>query len=62
MRPFRSRVMAAIVFTILVLGMLGSIANAADIPTRTAFPEDPWDSAGGPASDFPDDPWPGLTP
>jgi hypothetical protein len=41
--------------------MLGSTANAADIPTRTAWPEDPWDSAG-PPSDFPDDPWPGLTP
>ena len=62
MRPFRSRVMAAIVFAILVLGLLGSVANAADIPTPTAFPEDPWDPAAVPASDVPQDPSPGLTP
>ena len=40
MRPFRSRVMAAIVFAILVLGLLGTVASAAPIPS--AFPEDPW--------------------
>ena len=61
MRPFRSRVMAAIVFAILVLGLLGTVANAVDIPTVNAFPEDPWDGAGRPA-DIPEDPWPGLTP
>jgi len=54
--------MAAIVFAILVLGLLGSVANAADIPTPTAFPEDPWDPAAVPASDVPQDPSPGLTP
>ena len=42
MRPFRSRVMAAIVFAILVLGLLGTAARAADIPDTNAFPEDPW--------------------
>lgn len=46
MRPFRSRVMAAIVLAILMLGLLGSVANAADIPSDS----------------FPEDPWPGLTP
>jgi len=54
--------MAAIVFAILLLGLLGTVANAADIPTRTAFPEDPWDSAGVAPTDFPEDPWPGFTP
>jgi len=53
--------MAAIVFAILVLGLLGTVANAVDIPTVNAFPEDPWDGAGRPA-DIPEDPWPGLTP
>ena len=62
MRPFRSRVMAAIVFAILLLGLVGTVANAADIPSRTAFPEDPWDSAGVAPTDFPEDPWPGFTP
>jgi len=73
MRPFRSRAMAAIVFAILLLGLLGSVANAADIPPRTIFPEDPWDGASVPAFPedpwdaasipvFPEDPWPGLTP
>lgn len=41
MRPFRSRVMAAIVLAILMLGLLGSVATAAEIPT-SSFPEDPW--------------------
>jgi len=40
MRPFRSRVLAAIVLAILMLGLVGSVANAAD-PT-SSFPEDPW--------------------
>jgi hypothetical protein len=61
MRPFRSRVIAAIVLAILVLGLLGTVANAVDIPAANAFPEDPWDGAGRP-TDFPEDPWPGLTP
>ena len=62
MRPFRSRVMAAIVFAILVLGLLGTAANAAGIPDRNIFPEDPWDCARVGHPDFPEDPWPGLTP
>ena len=41
MRPFRSRVVAAIVLAILMLGLLGSVANAGHIPT-SSFPEDPW--------------------
>jgi hypothetical protein len=57
MRPFRSRVVAAIVLAILMLGSLGSLANAADIPT-TSFPEDPWPSLCIPMSGFPEDPWP----
>ena len=61
MRPFRSRVMAAIVFAILVLGLLGTVANAVDIPSANSFPEDPWDGAGQPTG-FPEDPWLGLTP
>jgi hypothetical protein len=62
MRPFRSRVMAAIVFAILVLGLLGTAARAADIPDPNAFPEDPWDGPSAPPSAFPEDPWPGLIP
>jgi hypothetical protein len=46
MRPFRSRVMAALVLAILMLGLLGSVTNAAEIPS----------------SSWPEDPWPGLTP
>ncbi|TMF81455.1 MAG: hypothetical protein E6I18_02785 [Chloroflexi bacterium] len=61
MRPFRSRLMAAFVFAILLLGLLGNAANAADIPTTTSiFSEDPWDGATIPLF-FPEDPWPGLT-
>jgi hypothetical protein len=61
MRPFRSRLVAAFVFAILLLGLLGNAAKAADIPsTTTIFPEDPWDGAAIPCS-FPEDPWPGLT-
>jgi hypothetical protein len=60
MRPFRSRVMAAIVFAILVLGLLGSAANAAG-PVTSSFPEDPWPGhSGGIPTTFPEDPWPGL--
>jgi hypothetical protein len=56
MRPFRSRVVAAIVFAILVLGMLGTVANAAPIPgTTDCFPEDPWPTL---SNSFPEDPWP----
>lgn len=40
MRPFRSRAMAAIVLAILVLGLLGTVANASTNPST--FPEDPW--------------------
>ncbi len=60
MRPFRSRLMAAFVFAILLLGLFGNAANAVDIPTTTSiFPEDPWDGAAIPTF-FPEDPWPGL--
>lgn len=56
MRPFRSRALAAIVLAILVLGMLGSVANGAQIPNTTnRFPEDPWPSL---TNSFPEDPWP----
>jgi hypothetical protein len=52
--------MAAIVFAILVLGLLGSAANAAG-PVTNSFPEDPWAGrCGGIPTTFPEDPWPGL--
>jgi hypothetical protein len=57
MRPFRSRVVAALVLATLILGSLGSLANAREIPT-TGFPEDPWPSFSLPMSGFPEDPWP----
>ncbi|HYV23482.1 MAG TPA: hypothetical protein VEN31_12600 [Candidatus Bathyarchaeia archaeon] len=73
MRPFRSRVLAALVTTILSLGVLGTVAFADDTPTTdltvepspslvesvptTAWPEDPWDL---PTIGFPEDPWPDL--
>ena len=58
MRPFRSRVATALVFAILVLGLLGTVANAADVPTTpSSFPEDPWP---GLPNTVPEDPWPGL--
>jgi hypothetical protein len=44
MRPFRLRVVTAILLAFLMLGTLGSAANAANISTNS----------------FPDDPWPGL--
>jgi hypothetical protein len=59
MRPFRLRVATAIVLAILMLGSLGSVANAHGIPT--SFPEDPWNAAAAvPTTSFPEDPWPGL--
>jgi hypothetical protein len=42
MRPLRSRVMAAIVLAILLLGLLGTVAEAGRGPSRMSFPEDPW--------------------
>jgi hypothetical protein len=77
MRPFRLRVATAIVLAILMLGSLGSVANAGQIPISSfpddpwpgswlrlppsAFPEDPWPSLGLPPTSFPEDPWPGLS-
>lgn len=59
MRPFRSRVTTALVFAILLMGLLGSVANAAQTPSTTnSFPEDPWP---GLVNSFPEDPWPGLS-
>jgi hypothetical protein len=69
MRPFRSRIVTATVLAILMLGSLGSLANADEIPTTsfsvdpwavptTNFPEDPWPSLCLPMSGFPEDPWP----
>jgi hypothetical protein len=37
--------MAAIVLVVLTLGLLGTVANAYEIPSDV-FPEDPWDFAG----------------
>jgi hypothetical protein len=59
MRPFRSRVMAAIVLAALLLGMLGSVADAAGFGTQN-FPEDPWPGLNSGHRGFPEDPWPGL--
>ncbi len=61
MRPFRSRVMAALVAAILMLGLLGSVANAGEIPSSCTFPEDPWNGPAVQNTSFPEDPWPGLT-
>jgi hypothetical protein len=69
MRPFRSRVVAALVLATLMLGSLGSLANAREIPTTSfpedpwavptmSFPEDPWQCLSVPTSGFPEDPWP----
>jgi len=72
MRPFRLRVATAIVLAILMLGSLGSVANADQIPTSIfaedpspsasvpmgAFPEDPWPTSSLPMGAFPEDPWP----
>jgi hypothetical protein len=56
MRPFRSRALTAIVVAILMLGMLGSVADAASHHGRpNSFPEDPWPSV---LNSFPEDPWP----
>jgi hypothetical protein len=72
MRPFRSRVLTAVVMAILCLGLLGTVAFADEVPTTnlsvdpapslsygiaTSFPEDPW---GLPTLGFPEDPWPDL--
>ena len=59
MRPFRSRVLAAMVMAVLYLGLVGSVARADEIPT-TNFPEDPWDRPTVPTLSFPEDPWPDL--
>jgi hypothetical protein len=72
MRPFRLRVVTAIVLAILMLGSLGTVANAGQIPTSfpedpwpglripTSFPERPWPGLWLPTTSFPEDPWPGL--
>lgn len=73
MRPFRLRVVAAIVLATLMLGSLASVANADDLstgrfvlapfsgqPVPTTFPEDPWPGASVPTG-FPEDPWPAFT-
>jgi hypothetical protein len=57
MRPFRSRVMAAIVLAILVLGLLGTAADAAGFPARPGFHENPRGSSGIRHFNFPEDPW-----
>jgi hypothetical protein len=46
----------AIVFAVVMLGVLGSVANADQIPTNS-FPEDPWDTRAAPTASFPEDPW-----
>jgi hypothetical protein len=74
MRPFRLRVVAAIVLAFLLLGSLGSVANADELwtgsfalapsndqPVPSAFPEDPWPGMSLPPTSFPEDPWPGLS-
>ena len=75
MRPFRSRVLAAMVMALLFLGLVGSVARADEIPTTnfsddpsgiatvpaTSFPEDPWPGLKLPTTGFPEDPWPDLT-
>jgi hypothetical protein len=60
MRPFRLRVVTAIVLAILMFGSLGSVANAGQIPT-SSFPDDPWPGLGLTPTAFPEDPWPGLS-
>jgi hypothetical protein len=60
MRPFRLRVTTAIALAILMLGSLGSVANADEIPS-SSFPEDPWGHAAVPTMSFPEDPWPSFS-
>jgi hypothetical protein len=74
MRPFRLRVVTAIVLAVLTLGTLAGVAYADDEistgrfvlapwseqPVPTTFPEDPWPGAPVPTN-FPEDPWPTLT-
>ena len=71
MRPFRSRVLAALVMSAVFLGLLGTVARADENPPTnvpanpspaidtgipsTTFPEDPW---ALPTLGFPEDPWP----
>jgi hypothetical protein len=57
MRPFRSRVMTALVLTVALLGSLGNVVNAREIPP-SGFPEDPWPTSCLPMGGFPEDPWP----
>jgi hypothetical protein len=59
MRPFRLRVVTAVVLAILMLGSLGSVANASPVPI-SSFPDDPWPGLWVPPTAFPEDPWPGL--
>jgi len=64
MRPFRSRVLTALVMAILSLGLLGTVAFADD-PTQTVLVDpapsvivDPAPSViDVPATTFPKDPW-----
>ena len=48
MRRFRSRVVTAILFAILMLGLFGGVANALEIPT-VVWPEDPWGILANPS-------------
>jgi hypothetical protein len=73
MRPFRLRLLTALVTAILSLGLFGTVAFADDTPTTnltldpapvvfdlgttTAWPEDPWNL---PTTGWPEDPWPDL--
>jgi hypothetical protein len=42
MKPVRSRILAAITLAFLILGLLGSVADARGGAMKTSFPEDPW--------------------
>jgi hypothetical protein len=74
MRPFRLRVVTALVLAVLMLGSLASVANAGEIfssrfvlapwnaqPVPTSFPEDPWPVQSVTPTSFPEDPWPAFT-
>ena len=58
MRPFRSRMVAALVMAVLCLGLLGTVASADEIPTTdlTVVPT-PSLLVGATATVFPEDPW-----
>ena len=73
MRPFRLRVVTALVLAVLMLGSLASVANAREIPSSrfvldpwgdqpvpTSFPEDPWPGQSVTPTSFPEDPWPAF--